>query len=53
MSNTGVAKVLTTGKSQFKVLQYEMLEMKLDTTYANKATICFGSGMSLSSIGTV
>ena len=53
MSDTGVAKVLTAGKSQFKALQYEMPKIELDTTYANKATICFRSGLSLSSIGTV
>ncbi len=30
-----------------------MPEIKLDTTRANEATICFGSGLPLSSIGTV
>ena len=53
MSDTGAAKVSTVGKSQFKTLQREMPEIELDTIRANKATICFGSEMLLSSIGTV
>ena len=53
MPDTGAAKVSTAGKSQFKALQCEMPEIELDTTCANEATICFGSGMPLSSIGTV
>ena len=53
MPDTGAAKVSTAGKSQFKALQREMPEIELDTTRANEATICFGSGMPLSSIGTV
>lgn len=53
MPDTGVAKVSTAGKSQFKALQCEMSLVKLDITCANKATICFGSGIPLSSIDTV
>lgn len=53
MSDIGVVKVSAAGKSQFKVLQYEILEIKPNTTYANESTICFRSGISLSSIGTV
>ena len=53
MPDTGAAKVSTAEKSQFKALQYEMPEIELDTTRANEATICFGSGMLLSSIGIV
>ena len=53
MPDTGAAKVSTAGKSQFKALQREMPEIELDTTRANEATICFGSGLPLSSIGTV
>ncbi len=30
-----------------------MPEIELDTTHANEATICFGSGLLLSSLGTV
>ena len=51
--DTNAAKVSTAGKSQFKALQHEMPEIKLDTTCANEATICFGSKMSLSSISIV
>ena len=53
MPDTGATKVSTPGKSQFKVLQREMPEIKLDITRANEATICFESGMPLSSINTV
>lgn len=53
MHDTIAAKVSTAGKSWFKALQHEMLEIELDTTCANRATICFGSGMSLVSISTV
>ena len=53
MPNTGVAKVSTAGKTQFKVLQHEIPEIELDTTRTNEAIICFGSGMSLSSIDIV
>ncbi len=41
MPGTSAAKVSTAGKSQFKVLQCEMLKIELDTTRANEATICF------------
>lgn len=47
MPNTSIVKVLTAEKCQFKALQHEMPKIKLDTTYANKATICFGSGIVL------
>lgn len=50
MPNTGTTKVLRDRKSQFKALQYEMAEIKLDTIRANEATICFRSGMLLSLI---
>ena len=53
MPDTGAAKVSTAGKSQFKALQHEMLEIELYTTRANETTICFGSRILLSSIGTV
>ncbi len=53
MPDTGDAKVSTARKSQFKALQREMLEIELDTTRTNEATIYFGSGLPLSSIGTV
>ena len=53
MPDIDVAKVSTAGKSEFKALQRKMPEIELDTTRANEATICFGSGMPLSSIGTV
>ena len=53
MPDTGVAKVSSAEKSQFKALQREMPKIELDTTRAKEATICFGSGMPLSSIGTV
>lgn len=53
MLDTGAIKVSTTGKSQFKALQYEMPEIELDTTYANKVTIYFKSGILLSFIGIV
>ena len=39
MPNTGIAKVLTARKSQFKVLQYEMKLINLDITRANQANI--------------
>ncbi len=51
--DTGAAKVSTAGKSQFKALQHEMPESELDTTRANEATISFGRGIPLSSIGRV
>lgn len=47
------AKVSTAEKSQFQALQYEILSVKLDTIYANKAILCFESKTSLSFIGTV
>ncbi len=53
MPDTGVTKVSIAGKNQFKALQCEMPEIELNITRANKATICFGSGLPLSSIGTV
>ena len=53
MPDTGAATVSTAGKSQFKALQCEMPEIELDTTRTNEATIGFGSGMPLSSIGIV
>lgn len=53
MSNTGSTKVLTAGKSLFKVLQREILLVKLDTTYANKATINFESKTPLSFINII
>lgn len=53
MPNTDIAKVLTTGQSQFKALQCKMPEIELDTTRANEAIICFESKIPLSSIGTV
>lgn len=53
MPNTTAGKVLTARKSQFRTLQREMPKIVLYTTSANKANICFGSGMSLSSINTV
>ena len=53
MPNTGAAKISTAGKSKFKVLQRKIPEIELDTTRGNKDTICFESGMPLSSIGTV
>lgn len=51
--NTGDAKVSTTRKSQFKALQNKIPETELDTTYTNKATIYFGSRISLSLIDTI
>ena len=53
MPDTSAAKVSTVEKSQFMALQHKMPEIELDTTRANKATICFGSRMPLSSIGTI
>ena len=51
--NIDAAKVSTAGKSQFKALQREIPEIELKTIHTNKATICFGSGLLLNSIGTV
>ena len=48
-----IAKVSIAGKSQFKAVQCEMPDIKLDITRANEATICFGNRMPLSSISTV
>ncbi len=53
MPDTSAAKVSTAGKSQFKALQRKMPEIELDATCANKTTICFRSGLPLSSIGIV
>ena len=53
MLDTGTAKVSISRKSQFKALQRKMLETELDTTRANKATICFESGIPLSLIDTI
>ncbi len=53
ITNTGSAKVSIVGKSQFKALQHEMSEIELDTTFANEATICFGSRLLLSLIDTI
>ena len=53
MPDTGAKKISTVGKSEFKALQREMPETELDTTRANETTICFRSGMLLSSIGTI
>ena len=53
LPDTSTAKISTTGKSQFKALQREMPETELDSTHVNEATICFGSGIPLSLIGTV
>lgn len=53
MSNTGAAKVFTARKNQFKALQFEILKIELDTIRANETTICFKSGISLSSISIV
>lgn len=53
MLDIGVAKDLIAGKSPFKALQFEISKIKLDITYVNKATICFGSGMLLSLISIV
>lgn len=53
MPDTGIAKVSTAKKSQFKAMQYKMLEIKLDTTCANEITIYFESVIRLSSIGIV
>ena len=43
MLDTNAAKVLIARKRQFKALQHEIPEIELDTTYANKAIIYFGS----------
>ncbi len=51
--DTSTVKVLRAEKSQFKALQHEMPEIKLNITRVNKATICFKSRMPLSSIDTV
>ena len=53
MPDTSAAKISIAGKSQFKALQRKMPEIELDTTRTNKATICFGSEIPLSLIGTV
>ncbi len=53
MLDIGAAKVSIVGKNQCKALQYKMPEIELDTTHVNEATICFGSGLPLSSIGIV
>lgn len=53
MLNTRAAKISTASKSQFKVLQYEMLSIKLNTTYTNKAIICFDSKIMVSFINRI
>lgn len=53
MSNIGAAKILTASKSQFKVLQYEILSIKLNTTYTNKAIICFDSKIMVNFINKI
>lgn len=48
-----VVKVPMVGKSQFKALQYEILEIELNTSYGNEASICFGSKLPLSLIDII
>lgn len=51
--NTRVAKVLITGKSQFKALKCEMPLIEFDTIYINQAIICFRSKTFLSFINII
>ena len=53
MLDIGAIKVSIDQKNQFKALPREMPEIELDTIRTNEATICFGSQMPLSSIGTI
>ena len=53
MPDTGAAKVSTAGKGQFLALRREVPSVRLDATRAGEASIRFGGGKSLSSIGTV
>lgn len=53
MPDISTIKVLIAEKSQFKVLQYEMLEIELNTTRIIKAIIYFGSRILLSLIGKI
>lgn len=53
MPNTSTANVSIAGKIRFKALQRGIPEIKQDITYVNDVIIYFGSGMFLSSIGTI
>ena len=51
MPDTGAARVSTGGEPQFRALQRELPAVRLDESEAGKATIRFGPGKSISSIG--
>jgi hypothetical protein len=52
MPDSGAAGVSTAGHPQFQALQQKLPSITLDRTTAGKATIRFGSGNALESIGT-
>jgi hypothetical protein len=52
MPDSGAAGVSTAGHPQFRALQQELPSITLDRTTTGKATIRFGSGNTLESIGT-
>ena len=53
MLDTGIAKISTTKKSQFKALQCGMSEIELNITCGNEVTICFETGMPLNLIDLI
>jgi hypothetical protein len=52
MPDSGAAGVSTAGHPQFKALQREQPSLTLDQSTAGEATIKFGSGQALTSLGT-
>lgn len=53
MHDTSTAKVFIIEKSLFKVLQYKMPKIELDTTYVNKITIYFITRVLFCLFGTI
>lgn len=51
--NTNITKVSIARKNQFKALKYEISKIEENITYINEITICFESGIPLSSISII